>query len=73
VSRVQWIVQGNWTTTTAPTGTQTQGYQIAAEEFAEVLTRLQTLVETDLQGLEAKAEAAGAPWTPGRVPRWQPE
>jgi hypothetical protein len=73
VSRVQWIVQGNWSTTTAPTGTQTQGYQIASEEFAEVLAHLQTLVETDLQGLEAKAEAAGAPWTPGRVPRWQPE
>jgi hypothetical protein len=72
-SRVRWIVQGNWTTTTAPTGTQRQSCQIAAEEFAEVLARLQTLVETDLQGLEAKAEAAGAPWTPGRVPRWQPE
>jgi photosystem II stability/assembly factor-like uncharacterized protein len=73
VSRVQGIVRGNWSTTTAPTGTQTQGYQIAAEEFAEVLARLQALVETDLAGLEAKAEAAGAPWTPGRVPRWTPE
>jgi len=38
-----------------------------------VLSKLRTLVETDLAGLEAKAEAAGAPWTPGRVPRWTPE
>jgi photosystem II stability/assembly factor-like uncharacterized protein len=73
VSRVQQIVEENWRTTAAPTGTQEQGYRIAAEEFAEVLARLQTLVEQDLQGLEAKAEAAGAPWTPGRLPRWQPE
>jgi len=38
-----------------------------------VLEVLRTIVETELRGLEEKAEAAGAPWTPGRVPRWEPE
>ncbi len=29
--------------------------------------------ETDLPALEAGLEAAGAPWTPGRVPKWAME
>jgi hypothetical protein len=28
-------------------------------------------VEVDLKAIEAKLEAAGAPWTPGRVPVWK--
>jgi hypothetical protein len=28
------------------------------------------LVEVDLATLEKDMEAAGAPWTPGRVPLW---
>ena len=36
-------------------------------------TKLRTLVESDLERLEDAAEAAGAPWTPGRVPEWKPE
>jgi hypothetical protein len=27
----------------------------------------------DLRRLEADADAAGAPWTPGRLPTWKPE
>jgi hypothetical protein len=38
-----------------------------------VLTALQTLVEKDLRAIESAAESAGAPYTPGRVPRWSPE
>jgi hypothetical protein len=70
VSRINEIIYGHWTTTSAPTGTHKKAYEIAADEFTEVLARLQTLVETDLKGLEDKAELASAPWTPGRVPRW---
>jgi photosystem II stability/assembly factor-like uncharacterized protein len=72
VSRVQDIVYGHWTTTQAPTATHRRAYEIAAEEFTDVLAKLQTLMN-DLEALEAKAEAAGAPWTPGRVPMWTPE
>ena len=73
VDRVQGIVGGHWVTTSAPTETHRRAYTIAAEQFAGVLERLRTLVEQDLAGLEDRAEASGAPWTPGRVPRWSPD
>jgi hypothetical protein len=72
VDRVQRVVRGSWTSSSAPTATQRDSYAAAAQAFAEVLPRLQTLLEQDLAGLEERMEAAGAPWTPGRVPRWQP-
>ncbi len=73
VGRVQGIVYGQWTTTSAPTGTQRQAYDIVAGRFGNVLERLRTLVGQDLRKLEEEAEAAGAPWTPGRIPAWRPE
>jgi hypothetical protein len=62
----------SWNSTSAPTGTQKRAYEIAAEQFGKALADLRALVG-DLDALEAKAEAAGAPWTPGRVPTWSPE
>ncbi len=73
VSRVQAVVYGQWTTTSAPTATQRAAYEIAATRFGEVLDRLRTLAAEDLPRLEDKAEAAGAPWTPGRIPTWRRE
>jgi len=32
---------------------------------------LRALITVDLVSLENAAEAAGAPWTPGRVPTWK--
>ena len=72
-SRVERIVGGQWTSSSAPTQTNRDAYAIAGEAFARVLEELRTLVEDDLAGLEDRLEAAGAPWTPGRVPRWQME
>ena len=71
--RVQRIVDALWSSTSAPTGTQQRGYEIAAQQFAPVLASLRTLVDADLKQLETKAEAAGAPWTTGRVPMWTSE
>ena len=71
--RVQRIVDSMWYSTSAPTGTLTLEYDFAAQEFAPILARLKTLVESDLKDLESKVEAAGAPWTPGRVPAWKKE
>lgn len=73
VERVQGVVSGHWTATSAPTATHQRSYQIAAELFAPVLEQLRTLVEVDVKALSDRLEAVGAPWTPGRVPRWQPE
>ena len=73
VERVDLVVRGLWSTTSAPTGTQRDGYAHAAEAFAVELERLRELMEERLERLEATLEAAGAPWTPGRVPSWEPE
>jgi len=71
--RVNTVVSGHWSSTSAPTQTHLDNYRIAAESFAPVLEELRKLVEVDLKNLENKLEAAGAPWTPGRVPTWKPE
>ncbi|OGF59984.1 MAG: glycosyl hydrolase [Candidatus Fischerbacteria bacterium RBG_13_37_8] len=73
VDRVQSVVYGYWTTTSAPTGTHRRAYEIAASEFAQLLEQMRTLIEKDLKNLEDKAEAAGAPYTPGRFPTWKQE
>ena len=46
-------------------------YRIAREAFEPVLKKLTALVEEDLKALETKLEEAGAPYTPGRVPRYK--
>jgi len=72
VSRVNQIVYGFWGTTSAPTSTHRQNYEIAAAEFDDVVVGLRQLIDKDLPALEAELEAAGAPWTPGRgVPDWK--
>jgi hypothetical protein len=71
-SRVFTIVYSQWDTTSAPTKTELDGYTWAAEAFATELTRLKTLF-ADLETFETQLEAAGAPWTPGRLPDWTME
>jgi hypothetical protein len=71
--RVETVVSGSWYATAAPTRTQLDAYRYAGEAFAKELTALEKLVETDLVAIEKEIEAAGAPWTPGRVPEWKYE
>ena len=72
-ARVDQVVGGHWYSTADATATHHRNYEIAAKEFAPVLAGLRTLILTDLTRLESAADAAGAPWTPGRVPDWKPE
>jgi len=73
VDRVERIVWGQWYSSSAPTQTNRDAYRFAGEAFEPVLAGLRQLVEVDLHELEESMETAGAPWTPGRVPRWSPE
>ncbi|MFZ1167712.1 MAG: glycosyl hydrolase, partial [Candidatus Sulfotelmatobacter sp.] len=68
--RVEIILEGERFALTKPTQTHIDDYNIAAGEFAGELAKLRALVEVDLAKLEKDMEAAGAPWTPGRVPEW---
>ena len=67
VDRVQNVVSGHWSTTTAPTATQEREVEAAAAGLETALATLRSIAK-DLGALGEKAEAAGAPWTPGRIP-----
>jgi hypothetical protein len=69
--RVGFIVVGQRMSTARPTQTQVAQYTAAAQEFETVLGHLRQLIEVDLARLEKQMEAAGAPWTPGRIPEWK--
>jgi photosystem II stability/assembly factor-like uncharacterized protein len=70
--RVGYVVNAQRMSTARPTQTQQNQYNAAAQDFETVLGQLRQLIEVDLARLEKQLEAAGAPWTPGRIPEWRP-
>ena len=72
-SRVQQVAGNQWRVTSPPTQTQRDAYRHAGTEFTELLVELRAMIRNDLTRLEEKLEAAGAPWTPGRLPDWEME
>jgi photosystem II stability/assembly factor-like uncharacterized protein len=69
--RVENIMEGERFSSGKPTQTHINAYNIAAEEFTQQLAKLHTLIDAGVAKLEKDMEAAGVPWTPGRVPNWQ--
>ncbi|MEM8963008.1 MAG: glycosyl hydrolase [Acidobacteriota bacterium] len=72
LNRIGTVVFGHWTTISYATSTHQDHYRIAAEEFGPVLDSLKAAA-SEIEAIEAALEAAGASWTPGRIPDWQPE
>ncbi len=70
VDRITVAVNG-LTTTQAPTQTHREALRIAEEQFVPLLAKLRQAVEVDLAAIERELNAAGAPWTPGRIPVWK--
>ena len=70
--RIGRVVDGSWVSTSAPTASHQHAYSIVSTSLTGLITDLQAALET-LHALGDQAEAAGAPWTPGRVPVWKPE
>jgi ABC-type transporter Mla subunit MlaD len=70
VERVEDIAGEQLLALAKPTTTQLEAYRIAGEEFSQELAKLRRLIESDLRELEKALDAAGAPWTPGRLPDW---
>jgi chromosome segregation ATPase len=68
--RVNTIAQRIRLSALRPTQSQIENYNLAADEFKPVLARLKTLLEVEMPKLEKALDAAGAPWTPGRLPEW---
>ncbi|MGI8837721.1 MAG: glycosyl hydrolase, partial [Pyrinomonadaceae bacterium] len=69
--RVGDIIGSQRTAIVRPTQTHMNQYNAAAQEFEITLAKLRQLIEVDLARLEKEMEAAGAPWTPGRIPEWR--
>lgn len=70
-SRIRTTMGGAMSSLTGPTGTHRRQFEIAGEEYSEVIGDLRSLIENDVQALFKKLDEAGAPWTPGReIPEW---
>lgn len=68
--RIDTILDEQRLSSSRPTATHVEQYKIASDQLAQQLQKLRSLIEVDLAQLEKDAEAAGTPWTPGRVPIW---
>jgi photosystem II stability/assembly factor-like uncharacterized protein len=68
--RVEYVVDATRFALVKPTATQRESYRIASAEFAKELAKLKHLVQVEMPELDKALEAAGAPWTPGRLPTW---
>ena len=68
VGRVGTILGNEAASLQRPPGTDVELYTIASQEFAAESARLRTLIDVDLKAIEDALDAAGAPWTPGRLP-----
>ncbi len=71
LDRLGNVTGGLWFSTLEDaTNTQKHQYDLVASAFGDILARLRQFINVDLKRLEDAAEAAGAPWTPGRLPTW---
>ncbi len=71
-NRVGRIAGGSWGSQSAVTGNYRASFDVAAAEFPAILSEMES-ISTDLERLESELEAAGAPWTPTRLPKWSPK
>ena len=70
-SRLFNVIYESYSTTSDPTTTMKEQLQLAGEDFGIALAELNDLLTIQIKALEQKLEAAGAPYTPGRIPDWK--
>ncbi|MEI7980654.1 MAG: glycosyl hydrolase [Bacteroidota bacterium] len=68
LGKLTWI---SWSSTSDPTQTQKDAYQILEATFPPVYELVKRIGETDIPQLEKSLEKLGAPVTPGRLPEWK--
>lgn len=66
--RLGSLVWGHWNSTSAPTKTMLNDYDIILKEFNPVYDQLKSLWNNDVKAVETELEQLGAPYTPGRFP-----
>jgi outer membrane murein-binding lipoprotein Lpp len=65
MDRIGFVVYASFSATQAPGGSQRRQLQLAEHDFQELAPRIDQVM-SDLEALEARLEAAGAPYTAGR-------
>ena len=69
-ARLGGAIGSAWSTSlTALNPSQRAQIDLVRREFDAILARVRQLVDVDLKNLEQASEAAGVPWTPGRLPK----
>ena len=68
--RIGNIVGGLWSTTSAPTQTYINSYEIAKKQFSQVYQEIKS-ISIELQKLEQTLEMQQTQFTPGRLPIWK--
>jgi photosystem II stability/assembly factor-like uncharacterized protein len=71
ITYVNNVTFGMLGTSSMPTKTRQESYRIAAEEFGTTLAKLRAIATGDFPRLERQMDAAGVPYTPGRLPDWR--
>ena len=69
--RLSALVETQVRSTSGVTRTQRTMVDILRQEFPPVRERIRKMQEVELPAIEKEMEAAGAPWTPGRLPDWK--
>ncbi len=69
--RIGRAVGGMASTTYGPTGTWIEDLVVAEEEFKPWLATLRRVIDTEIPAFDAWLDAQGAPWTPGRLPKFE--
>ena len=64
--RVEGVVWDSWYSTSDPTSTHKEQFQLATEEYAALRTELDTY-RSSVQVLEAKLDSKNIPYTPARA------
>jgi len=67
------LAQQRGATLEAPTAAQLAQLDIVRAAIAGIFTEIRQLSDVDVRSVEAAAEAAGIPWTAGRMPQLPPE
>jgi hypothetical protein len=67
-SRIGFASWGTVNTSSGPTKSQVDAYNIALEEFEPILGQIKSAAEVDLTAINAALVKAGAPYTPGTMP-----
>lgn len=65
-SRIRTMLFGAIGSLEGPTQTHRQQFEIAKAQYQAVIGQLNEVVDQAIPSLQAKLDAAGAPWTPGR-------